>query len=377
MAGLYLHIPFCKTKCIYCDFYSVTDCSAQKAFLSRLREELRERRDELPEGEKVRTIYFGGGTPSLLSPSELEPLLETIRDCYPLAPEPLEVTMECNPGDLSAFRARELLALGINRFSIGAQSFDPAALRFLSRRHTPAETKALVRLLRDAGADNLTLDLIYAIPGTTLETLRRDLEELVALRPDHISAYSLMYEEGTPLFRGLQERKVTEVDEDTALEMGRLVRAFLSEKGYEQYEISNFKRLDPARDLRSRHNSSYWDGTPYLGFGPSAHSYVHPVRSWNPSDLGRYLAREPREMETLTAEMVYEEYLLTRLRTSEGIDLDRIRALIGSPEAYEAFEARALDFTRGPEPLLIRQGTRLRLTSAGIDLSDALLRHLA
>lgn len=376
MAGIYIHVPFCKTKCIYCDFYSITDCTSQKAYVRRLIDEIGERAGELPPGEKIETVYFGGGTPSLLETSEIEAILRRLRELYPFASSVPEITMECNPGDVSRIRAKELARLGINRFSIGAQSFDPSALRFLTRRHTPEETVDLVRLLRDAGITNLTLDLIYGIPGIDLQNFRRDLEALVALSPEHISAYSLMYEEGTPLYRGLVQKKVTEVDEDTSIEMSRLVRSFLRENGYEQYEISNFKRSDPHTDYRSHHNSSYWDGTPYLGFGPSAHSYVHPIRSWNPSDLGAYLRHEKGGSEILTKEMQFEEYLLTRLRTSSGIDLSDLKSLCPASR-LDVLRQTADNMTEGEEPLLRKKGSVYTLTDRGIDLSDAVLRFLA
>lgn len=377
MAGLYIHVPFCRTKCIYCDFYSVTNVSQISPYISRLTDEIIRRKEEIPAGEKVQTIYFGGGTPSLLSSEELALILETIRQHYPIATEGTpEVTLEINPGDLTHLRAKELLSLGINRFSIGAQSFNPHTLRVLSRRHSPEETVEVVRLLREAGADNLTLDLIYGVPGTTPEDLMWDLEALTALSPEHISAYSLMYEEGTPLYRMRQDLKITEVDEETTLGMGRLVRAFLREKGYEQYEISNFKRHDATRDLSSHHNASYWDGTPYLGFGPSAHSYVHPVRSWNPSALDSYLTSDEREKEFLTPEMVFEEYLLTRLRTSKGITTDKLSELC-TGKRLERILHLADEMTLGASPLLRKEEGRYYLTDRGIDLSDAVIRDLA
>ena len=377
MAGIYIHVPFCKSKCIYCDFYSVTDCSRQGAFVSRIIEELKERRDELPPGEPVRTIYFGGGTPSLLSAQEVERMLSAIRENYLLTFPDVEITLECNPGDLTHVEAEELVRTGINRVSIGAQSFNPTALKFLTRRHTPLETAEMVRLFRRAGIRNITLDLIYGIPHTTIEDLLKDLESLVSLDPEHVSAYSLMYEEGTPLHRSLLARKVTETDEDTVLEMSHLVRGFLRDHGYEQYEISNFRRIDPVTDYRSQHNSSYWDGTPYLGFGPGAHSYVDPVRSWNVSDLELYLTGAPRKSETLTREMKLEEYLLTRLRTSTGIDLDKIKALSASDDAYRTFLDRASEMTLGEEPLLTQSPCGYRLTDRGIDLSDSVILRLA
>ena len=375
MAGIYVHVPFCKTKCIYCDFYSVTDCSGLRAYVRRLLEEIRERADELPSGEKVETVYFGGGTPSLLETSDLEAILGTLRETFPFADDTPEITLECNPGDVTQVRAADLVGLGINRISIGAQSFSPSALRSLSRRHTPLQTEEMVALFRGAGITNLTLDLIYGIPGTTTDDLLRDLEALIRLSPEHVSAYSLTYEEGTPLYRGLVEKKVHPASEDLSLEMAHLVRSFLNAHGYERYEISNYKRLDPRVDYRSRHNSAYWDGTPYLGFGPAAHSYVHPVRSWNPPDLAGYLGHAPRESETLTREMQFEEYLLTRLRTSRGIDLEEIRPLCTEGE-FLRLKAKANAMTKGSDPLLTFRGTRLVLTDRGTDLLDAVTRDL-
>ncbi len=375
MAGIYVHVPFCKTKCIYCDFYSVTDCSGERAYVRRLLEEIRERSRELPPGEKVETVYFGGGTPSLLETSDLEAILGTLRETFPFAAGTPEITLECNPGDVTQVRAADLVGLGINRISIGAQSFNPSALRFLSRRHTPRETEEMVALFRDAGITNLTLDLIYGIPGTTTDDLLSDLEALIRPSPEHISAYSLMYEEGTPLYRGLVAKKVHPASEDLSLEMAHVVRSFLRAHGYERYEISNYRRLDPQVDYRSRHNSAYWDGTPYLGFGPAAHSYVHPVRSWNLPDLPGYLRHAPRESETLTREMQFEEYLLTRLRTSRGIDLEELKPLC-SEKDFLRLKAKTEAMTQGSDPLLTHRGTRLVLTDRGTDLSDAVTRDL-
>lgn len=371
MAGIYIHIPFCQTKCRYCDFYSITNIRQSEGFVKALKVELTQRSYELGE-ETVDTIYMGGGTPSMLTSSQIVSILELLNQTYPISDE-AEITMECNPGDLSGMDIQEIVSAGVNRISIGAQSFQPEVLHFLSRRHDVEETKEMYRDFRNAGISNISLDLMYGIPGTTTDTVAEDLAEILSLRPEHISAYHLIYEEGTPLWQDLLAGKVSELDEEESLKMNHLVRSMLTRYGYEHYEISNFA----LHGYRSRHNSSYWKGTPYLGFGPSAHSYVHPWRSWNPSDLNQYSGPLlhgahflNRSYEEITPDLEYEEYILTHLRTSDGVDVQEILQRFGSATAAKAEVLLKQYVGQG---LMIDKEEVYTLTEAGIDLSDGIM----
>lgn len=374
MAGIYIHIPFCRTKCPYCDFYSITSLRLRDRFLDALRTEISLRAYEL-RGMEVETIYIGGGTPSMLSGEAISDILDQLRQHFSISDSP-EITMECNPGDLSTIDVDQVLRAGVNRFSLGAQTFDPELLRFLRRRHTAEETRDLVALLHDRGIRNISLDLIYGLPGSTMETLGRDLDALIELEPTHISAYHLIYEEGTPLYYRMTMGRVTPIDEELSLRQSHYVAERLRAAGYEHYEISAFA----LPGYRSRHNSSYWHGIPYIGLGPGAHSYIHPWRSYDPSDLTAYvreLSRPTpflsRTYERITPEMALEEYLLTRLRTAEGIDLEEIE------RNFSATDRKRIEGSARPyidSEKLIADGSRLRLSLEGIDLSDAIILDL-
>lgn len=374
MAGIYVHIPFCKTKCPYCDFYSVTTLHPLEDYLRALSAEIRLRSYELA-GESVETVYFGGGTPSLLSGRAIGDILRLLRCSFDIT-EGAEITLECNPGDLSTMDLDEVITRGVSRFSIGAQTFDPSLLHFLQRRHTGEETRELVRELHRWGIRNISLDLIYGIPGSSDETLRADLDALIALEPTHISAYHLIYEEGTPLHYRLQRGRIRAMDEEESLRQSHYVAERLRSAGYEHYEISAFA----LPGYRSRHNSSYWHGIPYIGLGPGAHSYIHPWRSYNPSNVTLYnrqlLRPTPfisRTYERITPEMALEEYVLTRLRTCEGLSLSEMEHLF-SPEVREKVLQRAQPYITSGDLLL--EGDRLRLSLGGIDISDAIILDL-
>lgn len=371
MAGIYVHVPFCQRKCRYCDFYSVTNARQRGGFVQALLIEIQQRKHEL-EGQPVETIYLGGGTPSMLNSDQISTIILAVREAFAVA-DHAEITVECNPGDLNNFDIQEIIRAGVNRISIGAQSFDPEVLSFLSRRHDADETREMYNDFRRAGVTNISLDLMYGIPGTTVETVAQDLAEIISLRPEHISAYHLIYEEGTPLWNDLKSGQIKEVDEELSLAMNHLVHDMLTRYGYEHYEISNYA----LPGFRSRHNSNYWSGVPYLGFGPSAHSYVHPWRSWNPADLDMYCRQLlhgahflDRSYEKITDQLAYEEYILTRLRTSEGIDLEEIRVRFG-PKCYE----HTIEVLRQhlSTDHMVRKGTHYSLTVSGIDLSDGIM----
>lgn len=370
MAGIYIHIPFCQKKCLYCDFYSVVAGKQMEGFAKALQVEARKRAYEL-SGEKINSIYLGGGTPSLLHHKLIGDVLLVLRDVYDIAPD-AEITMECNPGDVSQMDIAALVSYGINRFSIGAQSFQPELLKTLGRRHDAEETKELFFNLRKEGISNISLDLIYSIPGEDLELLRRDLDYILYLNPEHVSAYDLIYEQGTPFYEMREKGMLTEVSEELSLQMAHKVDEILKLGGYEHYEISNFAKPN----YRSRHNSCYWQGVPYIGLGPAAHSYLPPWRSWNAPSLEDYNSQLlnnagflVREYELISHEMAFEEYILTRLRTIEGISLSEMEER-NFPIPYSAIEANIRDGG------LQQKGTRIVLTEKGIDYSDRIILNL-
>ncbi|MCD8309921.1 MAG: radical SAM family heme chaperone HemW [Prevotellaceae bacterium] len=372
MAGIYLHIPFCKTRCSYCDFYSTTRAHLQARYVEALCRELRMRGDYL-QGEPVRTLYFGGGTPSRLSEAGLSRLFQTIEETYGLdACE--EITLEANPDDLTQAYVSALRRLPFNRISIGIQTFHDPTLRLMNRRHTAAEAIAAVARCRQAGFGNISIDLIYGLPGQTEARWQHDLDQALALQVEHISAYHLTYEEGTPLHRQLQAGSVREVDEACSLSLFTLLMDRLAAAGYEHYEISNF--CLPGK--QARHNTAYWQGIPYLGCGPSAHSYNRTSREWNIASLDDYLnalekgeRHYEREQETLATR--YNECVMTALRTRGGLSLEKLKAEYGETLYRYCLETARPHVERG---LMESDGDRLRLTRAGLFISDGILADL-
>ena len=358
MAGIYIHIPFCRSRCIYCGFYSTTALDLRQRYVDALcREmEIRGTRKEAldlwslatigtQEGgkrndEEIETIYLGGGTPSQLTPSQLRQLFIYINKVYPLTSE-REITIEVNPDDVTVEFAALLQQLPVNRVSMGIQTFDDQRLRFLHRRHTSRQAIEAVSILRAAGINNLSIDLMYGFPGETLSDWQSDIDSALALNVEHISAYCLMIEEGTPLHRMLkqhngdcplcEQRSELQgdcpqcVDEETERQMYYTLIDRLTAAGYEHYEISNFAR--PG--FRSRHNSSYWNGTPYIGLGAAAHSYDIRSRSWNIADINAYIKGIERgerlfKEELLDSDTRYNDAVTVGLRTCEGIDLNAL-----------------------------------------------------
>lgn len=371
MAGIYVHVPFCQKKCLYCDFYSVASNRELDRYLRALKIEAKKRAYEL-KGMDIETIYFGGGTPSLLSHQSIKELLDLLRSNYNVSSD-AEITFECNPGDVEEVDIEHLLSYGVNRFSIGAQSFHDRLLRILGRRHSHQEILELYKSLRQAGVQNISIDLIYSIPTEEIQELHEDLEQLVSLSPEHISTYDLIYEEGTPLYEMRRKGEINELSEEVSIEMAHTVRQLLTKAGYQHYEISNFAK--PS--FRSKHNSNYWSGVPYIGLGPSAHSYIAPWRSWNASSLPLYTEQLltgagflSREIEYITPEMEYEEYLITRLRTIEGISIAEMeKKNFAIPEKSLS---RLVD-----EELLNQRGDCFALSDKGWDFADRVLLELA
>ena len=380
MAGLYIHIPFCASRCIYCGFYSTTAVASQDRYTDALCREMQMQKDYLLEAldatphMELSTIYLGGGTPSQLSGENLEKLFDTIynkvyQDQLPVSAT-AEVTIECNPDDITPQFASILSSLPVNRVSMGVQTFNDERLKFLRRRHSAREVDQAIDRLRQAGIDNISIDLMFGFPQETMADWRIDLQQALSLEVEHISAYSLMYEEGTALYRLQQEKKVRETDEETSLAMYNLLIDELTAHGFEHYEISNFAR--PG--FRSRHNSSYWQAVSYLGLGASAHSYNGYSRQWNVADIRQYIeAIErgvlPTEIETLDADTRYNDRIATALRTREGIDL----SVLEKPYQTYLKELATPHIRRGH--LVLKDGC-LALSRSGIFISDSIMADL-
>ncbi len=325
---LYLHIPFCRQACHYCDFHFSTSLSSKKEMLRAMVREIEMQAGYLA-GSEIRTVYFGGGTPSLLTKTELGGLLDTIRHHFQLLPN-AEITLEANPDDLDRQVLTDFYELGVNRLSIGIQSFHEPHLRFMNRAHNAIEAEASVKAAQDAGITNLTIDLIYAIPAPDHGILRSDIQKALTLGVPHISAYCLTIEPKTAFGKWVKNRKMDPIEDEYAAEQFEILVGTLQENGFEQYEISNF-----ARDQKySLHNSAYWQRRPYLGIGPSAHSYNGPSRQYNVAHNANYIksigqGKLPCTLENLSVADQVNEYLLTGLRTKWGCRLDLLQELSG------------------------------------------------
>ena len=323
---LYIHIPFCKQACHYCDFHFSTNTASKRAMAEAIAKEIILRKNYLPEG-RLETIYFGGGTPSILDQSELELILDTVKSNFLIADD-AEITLEANPDDLNSEKIRQISAAGINRLSIGIQSFHEPHLQYLNRAHSSLEAEKCVQEAQNAGIDNISIDLIYAIPADNHDILRNDIAKVTAMGIPHVSAYSLTIEPHTAFGKWLKTKKIKPIDEEFAATQFEILIETLARNNFEQYEISNFA----ANEKYSRHNSSYWKSRPYLGVGPSAHSFNGISREYNIYNNANYLkaiARDeiPNTVEILTLADKTNEYLLTGLRTKWGVDLDVLQQL--------------------------------------------------
>ena len=372
MAGIYLHIPFCKTRCIYCDFYSTTRSEMTDRYVSALCRELELRKSYLDK-EPVETIYFGGGTPSQLSKENFDKIFETIEKEYNLE-QCREITLEANPDDLTPEYIKMLESLPFNRISIGIQTFNEQTLRLLKRRHTAGQAISAVKECRMAGFQNISIDLMYGLPGETPESWKADLEQAISLNVEHISAYHLIYEEGTPLYEMLQRHKVEEVDEDSSVYFFALMIGRLTEAGFQHYEISNFCKPNKY----SQHNSSYWTGKKYLGCGPSAHSFNGSTRQWNVSSLDKYIVGMEKgipdfEIEELDVTTRYNDFVITSLRTMWGLSLNHLEEEFGSEFKQYCLENAQTYLDSGK--LEIRDNT-LFLSKEGIFISDGIMSDL-
>lgn len=369
--ALYVHVPFCIRRCAYCDFATAPyDAASADRYLQRLAREL----ERVPRGAPLDTIYFGGGTPTSLSEAQLDALLSAVRSRTDGARH--EWTCEANPESVTPAKARLLRAAGVDRVSLGAQSFDRQVLAALGREHAPEHVFRALEILRDAGFERLTLDLMFAAPGETEAQLRRDLAQLAALELEHVSAYCLTYESGTPLTRMRAEGRVTPQSDDVELLQYRLVRELLAAAGLAHYEISNFAR--PGRE--SRHNLVYWRGEEYFGVGLGAGSYEQGTRRSNTRLLDEYLGDwrgspyPPHEAETLDAAARARERVILGLRLRRGIEAGAWRATSGFAldELYPGGEIGRLE----EQGLLESSDGSLRLTERGLELADEVFVEL-
>ena len=374
MAGVYVHIPFCASRCSYCDFFSTLQLADMGGpYVEALIAEARLRRGKLHD-ESIKTLYLGGGTPSQLPLPLLSRLVDGLRGALDLSGVE-EFTVEANPDDVTPDWCRAVAALGVNRVSMGVQSFEDPILRLIGRRHTARQAMDAVAHLREAGISNISIDLIFGLPGQTVSSWTASVEQAIALAPQHISAYGLTYEEGTRLWRQRELGEVVEVPEEQCLEMYRILVEDLQAAGYEHYEISNFAQ--PG--YHSRHNSSYWNDTPYLGLGAAAHSYDGKVRKWNPHDLHQYIDKVmagelPCEFEELSRSERYDERVMLGLRTARGVDAERLRDDFGD-EAWRYFTREAARHLEAGNLRLTEDG-RYVLTRDGIMLSDSIIRDI-
>jgi oxygen-independent coproporphyrinogen-3 oxidase len=379
MAGLYIHVPFCVKRCIYCDFYSNTDMGYKDRYLVALMREMEMRRDYL-KGEEIKTVYFGGGTPSRLNSADFERIFDGLYKLFPFSGRP-EITMEANPDDLSDKYVASLRTLPFNRISVGIQSFRDEDLKFLNRRHTAAEAVRSVYRCREAGFDNISIDLMYGLPQQRAGDWACNIEKALELEVAHLSAYHLTYEEGTPIYRMEKNGEITPVDDETGELFFRMLKDRLEKAGFIHYEISNFAARTPHYpDGRiSVHNASYWNGAYYMGLGPSAHSYDGETRSRNISSVSHYIralnerSELPAETEYLDTRAKYNDFIITRLRTRWGISVEELGKMFG--------EEKKRWFLAKSEPFLCSKWLKdergyVKIAPDGLFVSDTIMREL-
>ena len=371
MAGIYLHIPFCRQACHYCNFHFSTSLHRKNDFVLALLKEMEARKDYLAAAQ-VDTIYFGGGTPSLLTEDELWLILDKLHTLFPVAPG-AEITLEANPDDMAApGKLAGWKQSGINRLSIGIQSFFEEDLRWMNRVHNAGQAADAIRSAQDAGLDNISIDLIYGTPGLSDQRWEKNVARALQLNIPHLSCYALTVEPRTALDTMIRQHKKEDVDPDVQARQFLLLMDLLSAAGYEHYEISNFSL--PGR--RSRHNTAYWQGKPYLGLGPSAHSYDGMAsRQWNVANNALYIDDPTAriEKETLTPTQQLNEYIMISLRTMEGCDLDHVAQRFGDGEAH-TLHLKIEPYVRGGNA--IDDGRRLLLTKEGKLLADGISADL-
>jgi len=372
MAGLYIHVPFCKTRCAYCDFFTQTQLSHKDEYVQAVVSELELRKDYVNE-EAIHTIYWGGGTPSLLQPEDFETVFEAVSRLYTLSPDP-EITLEANPDDISAGYLSALQQLPFNRISIGVQSFRERDLRLLNRRHSARQALDAVSLCRQSGYANLSIDLMYGLPGQTVRRWEENIDQALRLQVPHLSAYSLSYEEGTELWRQLHAGTIRAVSEDASVRMFEMLTRKLEAEGYIHYEISNF--CQPG--CFALHNTAYWTDQKYIGVGAGAHSFDHRSRQWNVASITAYIEGMADGVPNIETEIMdertrYNDYILTHLRTMWGIQLPVFREHFGR-ERTDSLLRQAKPFLQNG--LMQQEKARLRISRQGLLVADGIVRGL-
>ncbi len=372
MSGIYIHIPFCRQRCFYCDFYKTLNTSLISKYISALKREIRQRKNYL-ENEPVETIYFGGGTPSVLNEGELNEILNFLQTEFNVLPG-AEITFEANPDDLMPDYLKQIYRAGINRLSIGIQSFQDEYLKKMNRRHTAIQAIDAVENAVKTGIQNISVDLIYGLPQLTDSDWKASLEQVFQLPVNHLSAYHLTYHEGTDFYNRLKKGTLKELKEEESISQFEILVKATEKQGFEQYEISNF-----AKDkLYSRHNTSYWMGKKYLGLGPSAHSFNGVSRGWNVADAEKYIAAFAGggscfEEEMLTENDKYNEYILTRIRTVWGVSLNFIKNSFGEEKAQHFVK----NITKYKLTNLIKNSNDIyTLSKKGLFVSDEIMTDL-
>ncbi|MGL4780925.1 MAG: radical SAM family heme chaperone HemW [Bacteroidales bacterium] len=381
MSGIYIHIPFCKRRCHYCDFYSSTNESVKQTYTEAICHEMNLRKSDLYHTPQ--TIYFGGGTPSQLNSDEVRAIFRELNSNFDLS-HCEEITFEMNPDDINGEYLSLLKEVGVNRISMGIQSFNDDLLKRINRRHDAQQAIDAVHLAQSMGFDNISIDLMYGLPGQDMDDWNRSLDIALSLNVKHISSYHLTYEEGTVLYKLLKEGKIHETQEELSLLFFQTLIDRLTEAGYEQYEISNFAK----EDAYSRHNSSYWREIPYLGLGASAHSYDLSVRSWNPSSMKLYMQdiladKVATENEILNLQDKYNDYVITTLRTKWGADTQIIIQIFGEKlashfnrEAEKFIRKGLLKYGQGLGKCENEDKNFITLSREGIFVSDAIFEDL-
>ncbi len=372
MAGLYIHVPFCAKRCLYCDFFSNTEMKYKEPYVTALIRELEIRKDYIGN-EPLETIYFGGGTPSQLQATDFERIFDAIQRLFDTS-GCKEVTLEANPDDMTPEYVAGLRRFPFNRISMGVQSFKAEDLCFLNRRHDREQALRAVELCKENDLANISIDLIYGLPGQTLKEWESNLDVAIRLDIPHISAYHLIYEEGTALYKLKEAGKISPVEEEVSVSLFTSLIDRLTANGYLHYEISNFAR--PG--MISRHNSSYWTGKKYLGAGPSAHSYNGESRQWNVSSLPAYIrgieSGSPEvEVEELDINTRYNDFIITGLRTMWGVNLTEIQGQFGNDKLIYC-QKQATPYLK--QGLLIEKDATLTLSRNGIFISDSIMSDL-
>ncbi len=372
MAGIYLHIPYCRSKCHYCDFYSTSNMSSIEKLVVSEKNELVLRKQYIGN-EIVETIYFGGGTPSVLAAIQVKDILEVIYANFNVVPD-CEITLEANPEDLAEPYLSELRLAGINRLSIGIQSFNNEMLSYLGRGHDNSTLVNKIKAVRNAGIENVSIDLIYGIPGLSLENYLTSLNEAMQLGIQHISAYSLIIEKNTFFYKLYKTNRLKEAPDDVVVAQFNATIDTLAQYGFSHYEVSSFA----LEGFMSRHNSSYWEGKKYLGVGPSAHSFDSISRQWNVSSIKNYIlnmenGKDYFEIEILSEADRYNEYLLVGLRTAKGISANYIAEQFN--EKINNYFARELQKLNSKDFISVKDD-RVTLTRKGIFVSDMIIRSL-